>query len=58
LVALCPDLSLEGLRFFEDYVKIDIRFIITAVLMLTILFMRNESSSVHKRVASRKGSEE
>lgn len=32
----------EGLRFFEDMVKIDIRFIIYgALLMLTILFMRN-----------------
>lgn len=32
----------EGLRFFEDLVKIDIRFIIYgALLMLTILFMRN-----------------
>ncbi len=32
----------EGLRFLEDYVKIDIRFIIYgALLMATVLFMRN-----------------
>ncbi len=50
----------EGLRFFEDYVKIDIRFIIYGgLLMLTILFMRNGIVGLfHKTVASRKGSEE
>jgi branched-chain amino acid transport system permease protein len=32
----------EGLRFFEDFVKIDIRFVIYGgLLMATILFMRN-----------------
>jgi len=32
----------EGLRFFEDLVKIDIRFVIYgALLMATVLFMRN-----------------
>ena len=32
----------EGLRFLEDFVKVDIRFIIYGgLLMLTVLFMRN-----------------
>ncbi len=32
----------EGLRFLEDFVKIDIRFVIYGgLLMLTVLFMRN-----------------
>jgi branched-chain amino acid transport system permease protein len=32
----------EGLRFLEDFVKMDIRFVIYgALLMLTVLFMRN-----------------
>jgi len=43
----------EGLRFLEDIVKIDIRFIIYgALLMLTILFMRNGIAGIF-RSASR-----
>jgi branched-chain amino acid transport system permease protein len=51
----------EGLRFLEDFVKIDIRFIIYgALLMLTVLFMRNGIVGVfQKKVLSKsKGSEE
>jgi len=41
----------EGLRFFEDFVKIDIRFVIYGgLLMATILFMRNGIVGLFKGV--------
>jgi branched-chain amino acid transport system permease protein len=40
----------EGLRFLEDFVKVDIRFIIYgALLMLTVLFMRNGIVGLFRR---------
>ena len=49
----------EGLRFLEDYVKIDIRFIIYgALLMATVLFMRNGIVGLFQRKTPlKKGSE-
>jgi len=44
----------EGLRFVEDYVKIDIRLIIYGgLLMVTILFMRNGIVGMCKEVSKR-----
>lgn len=41
----------EGLRFVEDYAKIDIRLIIYGLLlMLTILFMRNGIAGIWKEI--------
>jgi branched-chain amino acid transport system permease protein len=41
----------EGLRFLEDFVKIDIRFVIYGGLLIaTILFMRNGIVGVVKGV--------
>jgi len=51
----------EGLRFLEDLVKVDIRFVIYGgLLMLTVLFMRNGVVGLfRKRVQPKsKGSEE
>ena len=51
----------EGLRFFEDLVKIDIRFVIYGgLLMLTILFMRNGIAGILARIipSNQKGTEE
>lgn len=43
----------EGLRFFEDFVKIDIRFVIYGgLLMATILFMRNGIIGLFKGVGT------
>jgi len=47
----------EGLRFLEDFVKIDIRFVIYGgLLMATILFMRNGIVGLFKEVAKPKES--
>ncbi len=43
----------EGLRFFEDFVKIDIRYVIYGgLLMATILFMRNGIVGLFKGAAT------